>query len=348
MQRIVFACLILLTTTIPVYAQEENVPFIDNYTEITIEQNNEPSTNSEDYKNQPIIQTEENTTPHPLSKPYRSTDILPLFAKQLGLSEEKTPPPFTLMILGNYLQTNIETWNFTGNIKILNNPLINILFPNGIPIGSGTGIDANITEVTQRFFTGGIRFVVNILPFWNVYGIFAQSTGTTISGIQVGGTAPIAFTMAFDATSFGFGTSLAIGGELFFTAIDVNYVVTMVESIKNMIYTVNASARFGIHQRYGDHLFAMWVGGNYMENTGGSNKLGAVISVERLGDLINLPLGGLLNSPANIIWAVNQRPKNLFSATIGMRYSPNRNFDIITEIGFIDRVNVMISAAFNF
>ena len=258
------------------------------------------------------------------------------------------------MILGNYLQTSVVTSNFKGNVKT-SAKLGTSTFPITLAIGEGSRIPAHITEVTQRFFTGGVRFAVNILPFWNVYGIFAQSTGTTTSGIQVGTTPPIDFTMAFDASSFGFGTSLAIGGKLFFTAADVNYVVTTVESINNMIYTVNASMRIGLYKHIGIQSFAMWVGGNYMENIGGSKKLGAVISVERLKDILNLrPIIGntlanmLENSPANIVWAVDQRPKNVFSAAVGMRYSPTRNFDIVTEVSFIDRVNVMVSAAYNF
>ena len=325
-----------------------------------IAQSSPPPPLSENYTNQATFSTDEDTKRHPLAKPYRSTDVLPLFAKQLGLPEEKRPLPFSVMLLGNYLQTSVVTSNFKGNVKTTAKiPGIGSLIPpSTIPvdlaIGEGSNIPAHITEVTQRFFTGGVRFAVNILPFWNVYGIFAQSTGTTTSGIQVGTTPPIDFTMAFDASSFGFGTSLAIGGKLFFTAADVNYVVTTVESINNMIYTVNASMRVGLYKNIGTHAFAMWVGGNYMENIGGSKKLGAVISVERLKDILDLRsiIGNLAsmieNSAANITWAVDQRPKNVFSAAVGMRYSPTRNFDIVTEVSFIDRVNVMVSAAYNF
>ena len=342
-QRFIVCCCILLC----LYTSQGTAQIPTSYNIEEHQDNQTPQLSStEQYKNHiPVISKEDTNTHSHKANSYRSTDILPLFAKQLGLKEEETPPPFAIMLLGNYLQTSISTWNFSGNIRIhIRNRPINI------PIGIGSRIPAQITEVKQRFFTGGIRFVVNILPFWNIYGIFAQSTGTTTSGIQIGTSSPVNFTMAFDASSFGFGTSLAIGGKLLFTAADVNYVITTVESIKNMIYTINASMRIGFYKHLGLQTFAMWIGGNYMENIGGSNKLGAIISVERLSDIVDLGnLGNLLGKlPANIAWSVDQKPKNVFSATIGMRYSPNRNFDIVTEVSFIDRVNVMVSAAYNF
>ncbi|MDE7469780.1 MAG: hypothetical protein K2M30_05795 [Desulfovibrionaceae bacterium] len=314
---------------------------------------------------------------------YRSTTALPLFYKDIGLDDETAPLPFTIMLFGNYMQTKVVTSNFQGSSLVQDISFGNISFGDfNMPL---TGF-ADIREVEQRFVTGGARFAVNVLPFWSVYGILACSTGSTKSAVNVKniymkdvelkantgnsftdalingiiqgmgdrllvreGSMP--FVMDFDAFSTGIGTTLAIGGKLFFTTVDTNYVITSVESAQIMIHTINASARVGMHKTKAGQQMAIWLGASYMENIVGSKKLGAVMSVERLSDLFQLD--GLAqsivgNKPADIKWSVNQKPLNVFSALVGLRYSPKRNFDIVTEVGFIDRVNVMVSAAYNF
>ena len=343
---------------------------------------------SQQYENVPYIHQEQQEPLPSKVKVYRSTTALPLFYQQLGLENDTAPLPFAIMLFGNYMQTKVVTSHFQGSslvqdVSLNLGGLGNISFGNfAMPL---TGF-ADVTQVEQRFATGGARFAVNVLPFWSVYGLLAYSTGNTKSAVHVKniymrdvdlkantgnpildalinraiqamgntllvkeGTMP--FVMDFDAFSTGIGTSLAIGGKLFFTAIDANYVITSVESANIIVHTVNASARIGMHKTYGAQQMAMWIGANYMENIAGSDKLGAVMSVEHVSDLFQLD--GLAqsivgNKPADIRWSVNQRPLNVFSALVGVRYSPRKNFDIVTEVGFIDRVNIMVSAAYNF
>lgn len=353
--------------------------------EVIIEEVPSPS---QQYQHVQPISTETKKKPSQV-RVYRSTTALPLFYRDIGLDDETAPLPFTVMLFGNYMQTKVLTSNFQGaalvpnvNLQILGQ---NLSFGNvNMPL---TGF-ANVREVEQRFITGGARFAVHILPFWSVYGIFAYSSGSTTSAVDVNeirmkdvdikatgsggfgnliaefvnqflqgadirlvraGSTP--FVMDFDAVSAGIGTSLSIGGKLLFTTVDANYVITSVESANIMIHTVNVSARVGMHKAYEGQRMAMWVGANYTENVVGSKQIGAAISVERLSDLFQLePIAqGLVgDKAASIRWGVSQKPINVFSALVGMSYSPKRNFDIVTEVGFIDRLNIMVSASYNF
>lgn len=354
--------------------------------EKTVSEKEEYVSPTEQYANVPIVHEPALKAPARV-KVYRSTTALPFFYEKMGLDDDTAPLPFSVTLFGNYMQTKVITSNFQG-ASIVQDVNVKILGMN-IPFGDFkmplTGF-AQVKEVEQRFTTGGMRFAVNILPFWSVYGLLAQSTGYTKSAVDVkniymrdvnlkvntgkpwqdalvnaaiqamGNTllvkeGSMPFVMDFDSFSTGIGTSLAIGGKLFFTAVDANYVITTVESANIIVHTINASARIGMHKQSGSQVMAMWIGANYMENIAGSDKLGAVMSIERLSDIFQLEgiaqsLVG--NKPANIRWSVDQRPLNVFSAIVGMRYSPRKNFDIVTEVGFIDRVSIMVSAGYNF
>lgn len=358
---------------------------IDSYTDILVEKEKEKSL-SEQYESAPVIKTD--ITSPPKLKVYRSTTALPLFYQKMGLNDDTAPLPFTVMIFGNYMQSTVLTSNFKGT-SVVDDVSIDLGLLGKLPIGDFnmplTGF-ADVKQVEQRFSTGGVRFAMNVLPFWSVYGILGFSTGYTKSAVNVkniymkdvdikintgrpifdaaanaaikamGNTllvkeGSMPFVMAFDAFSTGIGTSLSIGGKLFFTSVDANYVITAVESANIIVHTVNASARFGLHKSFGSQQMAVWVGANYMENIAGSDKLGAIMSVERLSDLFqleSLAQNMVGDKPANIRWAVDQKPLNVFSAIVGMKYSPRKNFDIVTEVGFIDKLNVMVSAAYNF
>ncbi|MGL4722827.1 MAG: hypothetical protein ACRCV3_06020 [Desulfovibrionaceae bacterium] len=350
-----------------------------------------------------IAQTQNPQKPRYPRSAYRSTFVLPLFSKALGLTEDTAPMPFTIMLFGNYLQNAVVPSNFGGNAHVHNaltrermiesgtSPFLATLLERVIN-GMGLGPDAqmplsglaDVTKVQQRFVTAGGRFAVNVLPFVSVYGIFANSTGTTQAtvfvddyrisdfdpglGILPGGdqliisAGEVPFDMKFDATSYGIGTAISIGTNLFFSTIDANYVITTVEGANVIVHTVTASTRVGLHKTVGGTSIAIWLGGNYMENVAGSDKLGAQFGVERLGDLfpinenasINLGIGSLnigkmiANSPADISWLVNQRPASVFSVLFGMKYSPAPNIDITAEVTMVERFSAMIALGYNF
>lgn len=334
---------------------------------------------------------------------YRSTTVLPLFSKQLGLTEENTPLPFSIALFGNYMQSKIVTSNLrastTTNVHLRGEDLKNAgilkpplswIVPNGLDIIKGEvtvnlSNIAELAEVKQSFTTAGARFVVNVMPFWSVYGIFANTTGTvstavtlnrditgkdvnlppilpTIPGLEglvkpflddmvfvKQGTIP--FTIEHDVYSVGAGTNVALGGKLFFISVDANYVMSIIPSMDIKVHTVNASSRVGLFKKVDNQFFSLWVGGNYMDNIGGSDKLGASSSLEKVGDL--LPLGDFAqtmmgDAAASFSWVANQRPLNVFTALVGVRYSPFPNFDIVSEVQFIDKIAVMVSASFNF
>lgn len=142
-----------------------------------------------------------------------------------------------------------------------------------------------------------VRPDIWVLPFLNVYGIFAKSTPSTDVGYGIyipdssGNYNQILSTQTtanFDATSFGFGITPTIGVGGGWIALDMNFTWSDIDALDKPAFAFVFGPRFGKTFRFRkpEQNIAIWVGGfrlNLNSGTNGSLNLSDVIDSENIG-----------------------------------------------------------------
>jgi hypothetical protein len=140
-----------------------------------------------------------------------------------------------------------------------------------------------------------IRPDIWLLPFLNVYGVFAQSKSSTaieaalwLPDADNNWTERVAFssTANFDVTSMGFGLTPTMGVGNFWLALDMNFVWTDVSALEKPVFSFVFGPRLGKTIKLkGDKTVSFWAGAFRLKmssDTVGSLNLSEVLPVDDL------------------------------------------------------------------
>jgi hypothetical protein len=176
------------------------------------------------------------------------------------------------------------------------------LLINNLNIGFNNGPTYNMDDIvrfnnsTSEAYGINFRPDIWILPFLNIYGIFAQSKPSTTVGFgiwvpdssnqwkEVFQTSTKA---SFTATSFGFGLTPTIGVAGGFLALDMNLTWTDIDALEKPAFSYIFDPRLGKTFKFKnpERSIALWVGGfrwSINSGTKGSIPLSDVVSTDQL------------------------------------------------------------------
>lgn len=176
------------------------------------------------------------------------------------------------------------------------------LIIDNLMVGFNNGPMINLDEVIRfdsavsRADAWNIRPDIWVLPFLNVYGIFAKAkTSTSIEAglwlpdAENNWTQRAAFssTANFDATSAGFGITPTVGIKRAWLALDMNWVWSDVSALDKPVFTFVFGPRIGktIKFKKPDSNLAFWVGGfrlKFSSATTGSLLLSELLPLDDL------------------------------------------------------------------
>ncbi|MCG8307746.1 MAG: hypothetical protein MI975_10190 [Cytophagales bacterium] len=226
-----------------------------------------------------------------------------------------------------------------------------------------------------------------ILPFWNVYGIFAYGKNDTY--IKLAKPVQIETNTDFDAMAAGFGTNIAGGLGPGWFALDYNTSWSFIEALDKPVNVSNFSVRFGstiVNKEKPYKNLAIWVGAfrqRIEQNTSGRVSFRQIFPgadqnlADRLEDwyagweeencdrpgsgIICEPLGELVEAIADnlrtdepiqntdITYSLKKEVKQEWNMIIGAQYQFNKRFQFRTEGGIIgDRKSLLLSFNYRF
>ena len=158
-----------------------------------------------------------------------------------------------------------------------------------------------------------IRPDVWVLPFLNVYGIFAKSKTST--AIDAGVWLPdssgwheitnLSTKANFNATTIGFGFTPTVGIRGYFFALDMNFSWSDIEALEKPAYVSVIGPRFGknITLKHPERNIAMWIGGfrvNIANATTGSLNASDLFPTSEWGSKVDLGYQKLQESQTKV------------------------------------------------
>jgi hypothetical protein len=179
---------------------------------------------------------------------------------------------------------------------------------NNLQIGFNNGPKYNLDEIVRfdkaQTTTNGvnIRPDIWILPFLNVYAIFAKSkTATAINaGVYVPDSSntwnkitTINTKANFDATTAGFGITPTVGVGGFFLILDMNFTWSDISALEKPAYAFVFGPRLGKNITWAkrpDRTLAWWIGGFRVKlnsGTNGSLNISDLFPVDQWGKKID-------------------------------------------------------------
>lgn len=317
----------------------------------------------------------ENTELHEERQPF-----LPFFAQAARERGYELPEPFG--INANYMNIHqdilVHSIAFEG--LSLNMPDITIKVPimgglihipvtiieQGIyPIPSDI-FEIGVKSTRQKNHTETLRLDTWLFPFMNVYGVVGHTRGSSVSKISVhssvgfidqimqslGPMDDLDFVLKFKGTTYGLGTTLAGGVGNWFGLVDLNYTKTKLNIIEGNIKAFTLSPRVGYRfslpavnfLHLPESKFSLWVGAMYQN-----------VQQDFKGKLSNLKFSSSLQQIINTVnwnnegrFHVKQHLKSPWNMLTGCRWEVTKNFNVLTEIGYLKRKSFFLSAEVRF
>lgn len=203
---------------------------------------------------------------------------------------------------------------------------------------------AVVDEVQNEETTYNLRADVWILPFWNVYGILAKTSGRAVGPLMINiePVFPILcglpgnecmvdteFRIDYKADVYGFGTTVAGGYKDFFGMIDYNRTTADLDiSLTDAKATV-ISSRIGWNGKIGGFSGVLWVGVMYQD----------------ISQTLDLPLD---IGEATLLVSIDQSTQEAYNYVFGGTWDINRSFSILAEIGLGKRTSQMLNLTYRF
>ena len=228
-------------------------------------------------------------------------------------------------------------------------------------------------KTTAETYAFNIRPDLWILPFWNVYGIFAFGKNSTY--VELAEPVPITAITDFDAFAVGFGTNVAAGLGPGWFSVDYNTSWSFIDALDKPVRVNNFSFRFGstfVFKEKPDRNIAIWVGGfrqRMDQNTSGRISFGEIFPdpdnglADKLDDWydgwseencsdprpnpICDPLGELVGeitdnlrtnepiSDTDITYKLKKEVKQEWNMIVGAQYQFNKRYQFRTEAGIV-------------
>ena len=216
------------------------------------------------------------------------------------------------------------------------------IFINGIDLKT-PGV-AVVNEVQNEESTYTFRADVWILPFWNIYGILATTSGRAVGPLMVnlepvfpilckfpGNDCSVdtTFILDYKANVRGYGTTIAGGYKDFFGMIDFNWTTSDLDiSLTDAKATV-ISSRIGWNGKIGGFAGVLWVGVMYQD----------------ISQTLDLPLD---IGEDTLLVGIEQSTQEAYNYVIGGNWDINRSFSILAEIGMGKRSSQMLNFTYRF
>jgi hypothetical protein len=203
---------------------------------------------------------------------------------------------------------------------------------------------AVVDEVQNEETTYNLRADVWVLPFWNIYGILAKTSGRAIGPLMINAEPvfPILcklpgnecmveteFRLDYKADVYGYGTTIAGGYKDFFGMIDFNWTTADLDiSLTDAKATV-ISSRIGWNGKIGGFSGVLWVGVMYQD----------------ISQTLDLPLD---IGESTLLVTIDQSTQEAYNYVIGGTWDINRSFSILAEIGLGKRTSQMLNLTYRF
>ena len=216
------------------------------------------------------------------------------------------------------------------------------IFVNGIDVKS-PGL-AVVNEVQNEESTYTLRADVWILPFWNVYGILAKTSGRAIGPLMIdlepvfpilcrfpGNNCQVdtQFRLDYKANVRGYGTTIAGGYKDFFGMIDFNWTTADLDISLTDAKAKVISSRIGWNGKLGGFTGVLWVGVMYQD----------------ISQTLDLPLD---IGEDTLLVTIDQSTQEAYNYVIGGSWDINRSFSILAEIGIGKRTSQMLNFTYRF
>jgi hypothetical protein len=168
-----------------------------------------------------------------------------------------------------------------------------------------------------------VRFDYWILPFFNIFGLIGDNSGTTrvnIGELDLGLPVDLdRLTIDTAGTTYGIGAVLAFGGETWFTTLAYDYTESDLDVATSSVRGQVVAPKFGLRTKSG----AVWVGAMYQE------------AEEKHEGIFDLPFVGAV--PFKVELNEAESWNYLLGATTGL----SEHWVLILQAGFGERKSVL-------
>jgi len=222
--------------------------------------------------------------------------VLPILGQKVAERGYQMQLPFGLN--SNYIYNSMDLYVSSFSMSLgddLSSPL-NVLLADYVNEET-----LNFQEVSASSNGVNIRADAWVLPFMNLYGIYAANQGNTTvslapewydeSGDLVLSTPTIKSSVDFTAETYGIGTTWVYGAKNYFGSIDMNYSVTHSELLTDPAKLLVASARVGTLVKFKNpnkklalYVGAMWR--DFMDTKGNYGSIAMDEVFPELGDQV--------------------------------------------------------------
>lgn len=206
--------------------------------------------------------------------------ILPIWGQELTNRNIKFQLPFGINTNYVYNRMELEMSDFSLDI-------------NGISIDGINAETLAFQPIIAKSNGINIRADVWILPFFNFYGLYAESNGSTQVSMVPFETELIELNpVPFKTSTLGIGTTFAYGWNDYFVSVDANYTKSKSDILEDKIDFLVASARIGRRETFKNGMaLSVYFGAMYRNTTKHEANNGNVMLSEYFPEL----KGGILS-----------------------------------------------------
>lgn len=281
--------------------------------------------------------------PAPIERAHIVEDYLPILGKQARANGIRTPKPFFVSAIYYHMEipqniTNAKGWGFHSAFATESNAM---------------SVRMENAKVETNSY--GVRAGINLLPFMSIFGVYIHTDVTSKFTAVADGNAVMpngymleqqlkvkADTGAIGAAlSYGF----RIGRVVPFAVINGNYAWSFTDKTDKPIETLIVGARVGLNVPLPkDMVIAAMFGGQYTYMPMGNEVSGSYT--------VNLPAGTIIGQtePLSVTskYRANAEYASPWTLNAGIMFQPIRYFNIMAEVGFMQRLTAMVTMQVNF
>ncbi len=194
-----------------------------------------------------------------------------------------------------------------------------------IPDASQLDVDNDVTHYD-------LKLDVWLTPFLNVFGILGHMNAETVVDLSSVPVAGLPFSLGklpvnYDGTVYGLGTTLAYGGDKWFTSVTSTWTNTSLNGdFDSSVKSFTAQPRIGLLMQ----KWAFWVGGLYIDTK------------EKHSGSVQLPVLG------SVPFSVELEGSNKWNTAVGAGYSFSTKAMLYLEVGFGAREHTLFNFTYRF
>lgn len=310
------------------------------YANVSFAQNQQPSSD--------VVEKDTAVTAkkrEPIPRAHIVEDYLPILGKQARANGITAPKPFFIAGIYYHMEIPQNITNAIGyDIKKMDGTSVGI---NNIPVRM-----ENAKVETNSY---GFRAGINILPFMSIFGVYMHTDVTSkftavadgIKAMPNGYMLKQSLKVKADTGAIGAALSYGfrLGRVVPFAVINGNYAWSSTDATDNVIETLIVGARVGVNVPLPkDMVIAAMFGGQYTYMPMGNEVSGSY--------RVTLPAGTIKGIkdpiPVTSKYSANAEYASPWTLNAGIMFQPIRYFNIVAEVGFMQRLTAMVALQANF